>query len=245
MMTTALLCAENVSVYRSVGSLRRLVLDRINLTLKQGQITTIIGPNGAGKTTLIKVLLGLLMPHQGHIKRNPATRIGYMPQKIHLNPLMPLTVRRFLQLASPASNRLLENTMNQTLIEVGAQGVADHHLTELSGGEMQRVMLAFALMQQPSLLILDEPDQGVDILGQVELYQLINRIRYEKGCGVLLVSHDLHTVMAASDEVICLNGHVCCSGHPDVIKQDPSYHQLFGQYIHHHDHRHDHSGGHG
>jgi zinc transport system ATP-binding protein len=237
---TLLLNAESISVFRKSNFSQKIILDRVNLNLFEGKITTIIGPNGAGKTTLIKVLLGITPPDSGIVHKAPFLKVGYMPQKIQLNPLMPLTVKRFLQLASAQSNRLLTHKIAQTLHDVGASGLENQHLTNLSGGEMQRVMLAYALIQHPNLLILDEPDQGIDVLGQAELYHLINQFRLERGCGVLLVSHDLHTVMAASDEIICLNGHVCCYGHPDVIKDDPHYHQLFGQYIHHHDHRHDH-----
>lgn len=236
-----LLEAEQICVSHPSGNHRRWILDHVSLTLKARQITTIIGPNGAGKTTLIKVLLGLIQPHSGKVIYQEDLKIGYMPQKMSLNPLMPLTVKRYLQLASAKSNALIQSRMDIVLDQVGASHLGGQHLVELSGGELQRVMLGFALMQDPNLLILDEPDQGIDVLGQAELYQLINDIRLQQGCGVLLVSHDLHTVMAASDEIICLNGHVCCSGHPDVVQLDPSYHQLFGQYIHHHDHRHDHS----
>ncbi len=236
-----LLQADQICVAHPVGKQRRWVLDHVSLTLRPGQITTIIGPNGAGKTTLIKVLLGLIQPHAGTVIKDKDLKIGYMPQKMSLNPLMPLTVKRYLQLASPTSNDLLHQRVDEMLTLVGIRALIEQHLADLSGGELQRVMLGFALMQQPNLLILDEPDQGIDVLGQAELYQLINTIRVSQGCGVLLVSHDLHTVMAASDEIICLNGHVCCSGHPDIVQLDPSYHKLFGQYIHHHDHRHDHT----
>ncbi|HXF90829.1 MAG TPA: metal ABC transporter ATP-binding protein [Candidatus Nitrosotenuis sp.] len=240
---TPLLQANEICVYHRAGGQKRLILDHVSLTLKRGQITTIVGPNGAGKTTLIKVILGLIQPDTGKVRVEKNLKIGYMPQKIGLNPLMPMSVQRFLQLASPKSNYLLRDRIMTYLKQVGANHLAENHLSELSGGELQRIMLAFAMMQSPNLLILDEPDQGIDVLGQAELYHLINQIRLEQGCAVLLVSHDLHTVMAASDEVICLNGHVCCSGHPDIVQQDPTYHQLFGQYIHHHDHRHDHTRG--
>ncbi len=217
------------------------VLDQVELQVRRGEIVTLIGPNGAGKSTLVRVVLGLLKPDRGEVKLAPATRIGYMPQRLHVDPVLPLTVRRFLTLAQ----RSRESKLVEVLTEVGAAALLDSALQTLSGGETQRVLLARAMLRNPDLLILDEPVQGVDITGQEELYRLIGQIRERHGCGILMISHDLHMVMSATDRVVCLNRHVCCSGHPDTVRADPSYIALFGNtpvlmpYNHHHDHSHD------
>lgn len=222
------------------------ILKDISLNIDRRRITTIIGPNGAGKTTLLKLMLGLSVPTSGKIYRN-VTSIGYMPQKIQINPLLPLTVRRFIQLASPKKITVINNRVEQVLHEVGICHLQERMMSVLSGGELQRVLLARALMLEPDILILDEPAQGVDVIGQAELYALISKIRDQRGCGIVLVSHDLHLVMAASDEVVCLNQHICCSGHPHIIQKDPDYLALFpaqlyplnlAVYEHKHDHRH-------
>jgi zinc transport system ATP-binding protein len=221
----------------------RQILQDVNLTVKQGQLLTLIGPNGAGKTTLVRIVLGLLKPQNGVLYRASGLRIGYMPQKVFIEPTLPLTVRRFLQLAAPRQKQPVE----PLLAEVRIAHLLDNQVSALSGGEMQRVLLARALSQSPRLLVLDEPAQGVDVSGQVELYQLINTIRDRHGCGVLMVSHDLHLVMATTDEVICLNQHICCHGKPEHVSNDPAYLALFGRqqaetlavYTHHHNHSHD------
>ena len=246
-MTTPAITLKDVT-YQSI-------LSGINLTITKGKITTIIGPNGAGKTTLLKLILKLIQPTSGHVNRNPDLIFGYLPQKLKLNPLMPMTVERFLQLATTQTNKTLQERLKQALHQVGGCHLKSRSMHVLSGGEIQRVLLARTLMQNPDVLILDEPDQGVDVMGQAELYALIAKIRDDLGCAVVLVSHDLHLVMAASDEVICLNHHVCCSGTPSDVAQHPSYAQLFGThsevaalavYTHHHSHRHDEpcTGGH-
>jgi zinc transport system ATP-binding protein len=167
-------------------------------------------------------------------------KIGYMPQKLDINPLLPMSVEGLLCLGSTKRLSKIQSLIDTCLAEVGAGALKHRRLSVLSGGEMQRVMLARALLAEPDLLVLDEPMQGVDILGQEELYHLIARIRDKRGCGILLVSHDLHLVMAASDKVICLNKHVCCSGHPDQVTANPEYQGLFvAPYHHSHDHRHD------
>lgn len=225
----------------------RQVLQDVTLDLQEGQLMTLIGPNGAGKTTLVRIVLGLLQPHTGTLYRAPGLRIGYMPQKLFIEPTLPLTVRRFLQLAAPRQKRDVEPLLE----EVRIVHLLDQQVSALSGGEMQRVLLARALSQSPQLLVLDEPAQGVDVSGQVELYKLINNIRDSHGCGVLMVSHDLHLVMATTDEVICLNQHICCHGKPEHVSSDPAYLALFGQqqaqtlavYTHHHNHSHDITGG--
>nr|WP_010301390.1 metal ABC transporter ATP-binding protein [Candidatus Odyssella thessalonicensis] len=226
------------------------ILNDINLTIYKGKITTIIGPNGAGKTSLIKLMLGLYKPTAGLIQRHKGLKIGYVPQKLKLNPLLPITVERFLELATPQNNKKLGREIEQVLHKVGSCHLRMRRMQVLSGGETQRILLARALLQNPDLLVLDEPAQGVDIIGQSDLYHLIAQLRNQIGCGVVLVSHDLHLVMAASDEVICLNHHICCSGTPSDVQSHPSYAQLFGAkevastlaiYTHHHSHRHDHS----
>ena len=237
-MSEALIRLQDVSV----SFAGQTVLDQVSLTLDPGRIVTLIGPNGAGKTTLVRSVLGLLTPASGNVWRRPRLRIGYMPQKLQVDATLPLSVLRFLRLV-PGVTRA---SALAALGEVGAEAVLDSPLQSISGGELQRVLLARALLRQPELLVLDEPVQGVDINGQSELYRLIGQLRERHGCGVLMVSHDLHLVMGATDQVICLNRHVCCSGHPEQVSGDPAYLALFGQsarnlaiYHHHHDHAHD------
>ncbi len=239
MDNSCLIKAENISI--QFGD--RQVLQNVSLTVKQGQVLTLIGPNGAGKTTLVRIILGLLKPQSGHLEKPKNLRIGYMPQKLHVEATMPITVRRFLELARHKSSA----PISEILEEVQITHLMNHQLRSISGGEMQRVLLARALSQQPQLLVLDEPAQGVDVSGQAELYQLINDIRARHNCGVLMISHDLHLVMAKTDEVVCLNHHICCHGRPEQVSVDPSYLALFGKkeaknlavYTHNHNHHHD------
>ncbi|MDQ2076231.1 zinc ABC transporter ATP-binding protein ZnuC [Marinimicrobium sp. ABcell2] len=220
----------------------RDILKDADLTLEVGKIVTLIGPNGAGKTTLVRTILGLMKPDSGSLQRKPGLRIGYMPQKMHVDPSLPLSVERFLTLGGKPRLALPE-----VLALTGIEHLHRARLQNLSGGETQRVLLARALLRDPDLLVLDEPVQGVDVRGQAALYDLINDIRHKQGCGVLLVSHDLHLVMANTDTVVCLNQHVCCQGHPEEVTSDPAYLALFGGtlepqvalYTHHHDHHHD------
>jgi zinc transport system ATP-binding protein len=199
------------------------VLDGVDLTVGAGEIVTLIGPNGAGKTTLLRVALGLLRPDEGEAARAPGLRTGYMPQRLTVEPALPLTVRRFLTLAAPdAAHRAVA-----VLERVGAARTLDTPIQSVSGGEMQRVLLARALLRDPDLLVLDEPTQGVDLGGQEELFALITDIRDERGCGVLMVSHDLHLVMGSTDRVVCLNRSVCCTGTPHTVSDDPAYLRLF------------------
>jgi zinc transport system ATP-binding protein len=220
---------------------RSELLSAVDVEVRAQEVVSLIGPNGAGKTTLIRVLLGLLEPSAGRVWRRPDLVIGYVPQRMRLDPILPLTVRRFLTIGGGKLG------IAPVLAAVGAGHLARASMHELSGGELQRVVLARALVRNPGLLILDEPAQGVDFNGQLELYQLIERIRDESGCGVLLVSHDLHVVMGATDRVVCLNRHVCCSGAPEAVSRHPDYLDLFGPraaaglavYSHDHDHAHD------
>ena len=222
------------------------ILQDTSLSMIEGEIVTIVGPNGAGKTTLIRAILGLVKPDGGEIYRRPGLAVGYMPQKLNLDPTMPMTVNRFLELGIPSSS-VGHGHRKKTLEEVGISHIANSQMQNISGGEMQRVMLARALLRDPDILVLDEPVQGVDITGQAELYRLIRKIRNNRGVGVLMVSHDLHVVMAETDRVICLNRHVCCEGHPEAVSKHPEFVEMFGEqvagsialYPHHHDHHHD------
>src|SRR5690606_33828398 len=218
------------------------ILENISLQVRRGEIVTLIGPNGAGKTSLVRIVLGLLRADSGEVHRNPRLRIGYMPQKLQIDATLPLDVLRFLLLA-PGVNR---SGALQALGEVGATHLAQRPLQQVSGGELQRILLARALLRKPDLLVLDEPVPGVDVNGQFELYQLITRLRDRYGCGVLMVSHDLHLVMSTTNTVVCLNRHICCSGRPEQVSTDPAFVALFGEqasalavYNHQHDHSHD------
>jgi zinc transport system ATP-binding protein len=235
--TTTLVAAEHI-VLRRGG---RNLLEDVSLSVGAGEMVTLIGPNGAGKSTLIRVILGLLKPDGGTVKRPAKLRIGYMPQRIVIDPSLPLTVERFLSLLGKNPARL-----QYCLEQTGTGHLRKQAVQALSGGEMQRVLLARALYCDPQLLVLDEPVQGVDVSGQAGLYQLIHRIRTTLGCGVLMVSHDLHLVMAATDRVVCLNQHICCEGSPESVSSNPEFLQLFGEvkasgvavYTHRHDHTH-------
>ena len=237
-----LIKADHISLYRSGLQ----IIDDVSLCLQAGEITTLIGPNGAGKTTLIKLLLGLTKPDKGNITRKPGLTIGYMPQRFELNKAIPLSVKRFLSLAHNQNN----TTIPSVLKEVGADHLLEKQIHNLSGGEFQRVCLARALINNPDLMILDEPVQGVDYSGESALYQLISRLRNQRGCGILMVSHDLHIVLGDSDKVICLDRHICCSGIPETVTKNKEYERLFGAeaanayaiYNHDHDHSHDLSG---
>jgi len=218
------------------------VIENISLSLHRGEIITVIGPNGAGKSTLIKTALGIIKPDRGSVDLMPLSTVGYVPQTVSIDPTLPLKVERFL--------RLCPGTVKEDAIAalqmVGAEHIAQQSMHTVSGGEMRRVLLARALLKKPDLLILDEPTAGVDINGQAALYHLIQQIRTSLGCGVLLVSHDLHIVMAATDQVLCLNRHLCCSGAPEQVREHPEYLAIFGDksaaeigiYRHQHDHDH-------
>ncbi|KES14757.1 ABC-type Mn/Zn transport systems, ATPase component [Gilliamella apis SCGC AB-598-P17] len=236
---TQLMSLDNVSIEIN----NQKILYDISLTVNLNQIITILGPNGAGKSTLVKIILGLIQPTTGTIKRASDLTIGYVPQSINLNPTLPITVKRFMQL----NKQLSQIDIHKTLSLVKAEYLINRSMHQLSGGELQRVLLAQALAKRPKLLILDEPTQGVDVNGQVLLYDLIINAKNEFNCGVLMVSHDLHLVMAKTDEVICLNHHICCSGTPASVSNDPEFISLFGQHVasqialykHHHNHDHD------
>lgn len=236
---TQLIFLDNVSVEIK----HQKILYNVSLSISANQIVTLLGPNGAGKSTLVKVILGLMPYTSGKISRSVNLTIGYVPQSIKLNPTLPITVRRFMLL----NKRLDNQSVLEVLSMVKVEYLIDKSMHQLSGGELQRVLLAQALAKRPQLLILDEPTQGVDINGQVLLYDLITDAKTQFNCGVLMVSHDLHLVMAKTDEVICLNHHICCSGTPAIVSNDPEFISLFGQhgasqiavYKHHHNHQHD------
>jgi zinc transport system ATP-binding protein len=217
----------------------KLILSQVDIKVAKGEIVTLVGPNGAGKSCLIKLLLRLMLPTKGKVSSWPKLKIGYMPQKLQIDATLPLSVAHFLNLTSgPIS-------VPMALAEVGVASLANRAMQALSGGELQRVLLARALRRAPDLLVLDEPAQGVDLMGQNELYDLIARIRAKQACGILMVSHDLNLVMAGTDTVVCLNQHVCCSGHPETVVHHPQFKALFHHavpnlavYKHEHDHSH-------
>lgn len=219
------------------------VLHDISLSVQPGEIVTILGPNGSGKSTLLRALLGIVPAAEGRITRQPGLKIGYVPQKLMVDRTMPITVRRFLSLPT----RVTDAAANEALSRTGMAGQGAAQMTTLSGGQLQRVLLARALLGQPQLLMLDEPTSGLDQPGEAAFYRLIEEVRRDTGAAVLMISHDLHVVMAASDRVICLNGHICCEGSPRVVSTAPEYRALFGLgtqgalalYRHEHDHAHE------
>lgn len=233
---TALITAEHL---RFVAD-SKVILDDVSVALHQDEILTIIGPNGAGKTSLLRILIGLEKPSSGRIHRKKGLCFGYMPQSLQLNPTMPLTVARFLAVTQD------QQFLQAILADLNITQLYQQSMHRLSGGERQRVLLARAILRQPDVLVLDEPAQGVDVVGQSRLYELIERVRKRHHCAVLMVSHDLHLVMAKTDRVICLNQHVCCEGHPDTVVSHQAYLALLGDeeapavatYVHHHDHHH-------
>ncbi|MGC8732557.1 MAG: ATP-binding cassette domain-containing protein [Halothiobacillaceae bacterium] len=236
--TSFLIRAVGVTVERDGTRL----LDGVDLAVAPRQIVTLVGPNGAGKTTLVRVLLGLMKAESGRVERREGLVVGYVPQRFQPPPSLPMDVDAFLRLAGVSS----VGRRNEVLDGLGVGYLRQRQLRALSGGEMQRVLLARALLRGPELLVLDEPAQGLDVHGQQELYALIARLRDETGCGVLMISHDLHLVMAATDEVVCLERHVCCVGTPESISRHPEYLRMFGPdwegfalYQHRHDHHHD------
>ncbi len=240
--TTALVEARGLGV--TLGGLQ--ALRDVDFRIARGEIVTVVGPNGSGKTTLLRALVGAQAPSAGSVRRMAGLRIGYVPQRLALERAMPLTVEGFLRLGG--GDRAARAA---ALAATGVAEAADRQLSALSGGQLQRALLARAIMRRPDLLALDEPTQGLDQPGVAAFYRLIERLRTELGCAVLLVSHDLHVVMRASDRVVCVNGHVCCEGAPTQVSAAPAYRALFGLgtegalalYRHEHDHGHDHPHG--
>lgn len=237
-LSTPLVSLRHISM--DFGSQR--VLNDISMTIFANSITTIVGPNGGGKSTLLKILLKLIQPSEGEVIYQDNLRIGYVPQKLHLDNSMPITVHKFLALKPQTSQKEID----EALALFSITHLRESRLQKLSGGELQRVLLARAILNRPQLLVLDEPMQGVDITGQTELYQLLNRTRSWLNCAILMVSHDLNIVMANTDEVFCINRHLCCAGTPEKVTADPNFIRFFGDqfaknvafYAHRHNHHH-------
>lgn len=246
--TDAVAVADRLVSASGLGIRRdgRWLIDGIDLSVCRGEIVTLIGPNGGGKTTTAKALLGLIPADAGTVQRLTGLNVGYVPQRFSLDWTLPLNVMRLMTLTKQHSPEAVRTALER----VGAGHLEDAEVRNLSGGEFQRVLLARAIVAKPDLLVLDEPVQGVDYSGEIALYELISEIRDEMQCGILMISHDLHIVMAGTDTVVCLNGHVCCSGTPDHVAGTTEYRQLFGHrgasalaiYHHEHDHAHDHCG---
>ena len=221
------------------------LVEDVSLTVEKGKIVTLIGPNGSGKSTTAKIALGIYKNIEGNVEKY-TNKVGYVPQKISIDWTLPLRVYDFMLLTEDISDEAIDEALALT----GVTHLKDKNLGNLSGGEFQRVLLARAISKKPELLVLDEPVQGVDFTGEIALYELIKKISEELNCGILLISHDLHTVMSATDHVVCLNGHVCCSGSPIDVAKNKEYKVLFGEqasqtlsiYEHKHDHVHSHEG---
>lgn len=225
----------------------REILRSVDFSIDPGEIVTVVGPNGSGKSTFVRALIGAIAPSRGVVRRSPGLVVGYVPQRLSLDATMPMTVARFLNLPVRRKERDIETMLEH----VGVAGLDERQMSALSGGQFQRVLLARALLSKPDILILDEPTQSLDQPGTAAFYRLIETVRQEIGCAVLMVSHDLHVVMSASDRVLCINGHVCCEGTPTVVSAAPEYRALFGSgtqgafalYQHQHDHHHPESEG--
>lgn len=230
--------AENLGIYGT----DRWRVRGVNLAINAGEIVTMIGPNGSGKTSTAKALLGLVKADEGTVTRLPDLKIGYVPQAMAISRDVPLNLVRFLQLTKRHSKAEIEDTLHL----VGLTGFEKQPVNALSGGQLQRALIARALLVKPQLMILDEPVQGVDFTGEIALYELIEQIRDKLGCGMLLISHDLHIVMSRSNRVVCMNGHICCEGAPATVMENEAYLSLFGTkaseflalYTHEHDHTH-------
>ena len=239
-MSEALITVQNISLNHQ----GKKILDDVSFTLNPGEFITLIGPNGAGKSSLIKVLLGLIKQDSGKVKRSKSIRLGYTPQLFTPNPFIPISVVDFLTLNLKVEKLFLQETAETT----GVATLLNLALKDLSGGELQKVLLTRALMTKPNVLILDEPAQNLDVDGQMQLYKLIQDIHQSQNCAVLMVSHDLHRVMKESSQVLCLYHHICCKGHPEAILKDEQFNDLFADqmgelmatYEHHHNHHHNH-----
>ncbi len=224
----------------------KTILSDVNISVGAGEIVTLVGPNGSGKTSLLRILIGAIKPTRGRVQKKASLRLGYVPQKLHIDENFPISVTRFLNLPVKRPAREIKAALSTASIE----HLEHTPVSRVSGGQLQRVLLARALLDSPDLLVLDEPTQGLDQAGSAAFYRQLEVVREKLGCAVLLVSHELHVVMSASDRVVCLNGHVCCHGTPDVVASAPEYRALFGSgtqgalalYRHDHDHDHNHTG---
>lgn len=234
-----LITVEDLSI--SYGA--NTVLRNVDMAVEPGEIVTIVGPNGSGKTSLLRAIIGAAAPSAGQVKLKPGLRIGYVPQKLHIDPTLPITVERFMRL----TNRVSRKDCAVALKTAGVPDLMKRQMSQLSGGQFQRVLLARALINRPEILLLDEATQGLDQPGSAAFYRQIEGVRRETGCAIIMISHELHVVMSASDRVICLNGHVCCEGSPAVVASAPEYRALFGTgtggalALYRHDHDHDHT----
>lgn len=216
----------------------KLPINNVSFTVKKNNITTLIGPNGAGKTTIVRLMLGLEKPTSGEIIINPKLKIGYVPQKFNLSSDLPITVKKFLDLLAPNN---LTNDIKEIHSFIDLERLKDQEISTLSGGQFQKIVLASSLLSKPDLIILDEPLQSLDVTSQQEFYQLISLIRKKLDITVFMISHDLFTVIKNSDQVICLNGHICCTGTPNAITPNSDFSNALsslGFYTHHHDHKH-------
>lgn len=233
-----ILTAENITVTRQ----GQAILKDVSLAVGEKDFITIIGPNGAGKSMLLKCLMGFYKPDSGNVTRKAGLKIGYVPQRIHPDKSLPISAGRFLALGGKAD----KSEISQTARETGMENTLEKPLHTLSGGELQRTLLARALLGSPDLLVLDEPAQNLDISGQLAFYKLLERVYAERNISILMVSHDLHMVMASTRQVVCLFHHVCCSGEPHAVTQDPEFISLFGNdmarmmSVYHHEHTHGH-----
>lgn len=235
----SLIFVKNLSVAYGANT----VLHNVNLTLEPGEIVTIVGPNGSGKTSLLRAIIGATKPASGEITLKPGLKIGYVPQRLHIDPTLPITVERFMRLTDHVPREACQAALDAARVP----DLLHRQMTQLSGGQFQRVLLARALINEPDVLLLDEATQGLDQPGSAAFYRQIEAVCRDTGCAVLMISHELHVVMSASDRVICLNGHVCCEGAPAVVASAPEYRALFGTgtggalalYRHDHDHHHD------
>ena len=239
-MSDALITLNNISLSHNGKN----VLDDVSFKLHEGEFITLIGPNGAGKSSLIKVLLGVIKQDSGDITYTDNIRLGYTPQTFSANPFIPISVKDFLTLNQKLDSEFMLKTFELT----GIKDLLKSPLKNLSGGELQKVLLTRALLNKPNVLILDEPAQNLDVDGQMQLYKLIQDIHQQKNCAVLMESHDLHRVMKESTQVLCLYHHICCEGLPESILKDEKFNDLFADqindlmatYEHHHNHHHEH-----
>ncbi|EEE36970.1 zinc import ATP-binding protein ZnuC [Rhodobacteraceae bacterium KLH11] len=237
----ALITVEDLSVRYGANT----VLRHVDMVVEPQEIVTIVGPNGSGKTSLLRAIIGATKPSAGRVSLKPGLKIGYVPQKLHIDPTLPISVERFMRLTS----RVTQKACAEALETAGVPDLFKRQMSQLSGGQFQRVLLARALINRPDVLLLDEATQGLDQPGSAAFYRRIEDVRRDTGCAILMISHELHVVMSASDRVVCLNGHVCCQGSPAVVASAPEYRALFGTgtggalalYRHDHDHNHDHS----